>query len=215
MLFQISFDPKKDSAADVQVAVLRQYAVVSGAALADAVEQDDPTDTAADTNTTHDKEGMPWDTRIHSTPAKLTSKGVWRGKRGVQDTLVASVTAELRAAGKIVQPGSTQSTPVTAGTQGAIPGLAAPAPQQGLPGLAPFTPPAAPDNGYAALVKMVMDNHVSSGGRIDDAWLAQALGPQGLNVPNGQITSLQPAPAESVKTVYNAIAGVLGIAQLP
>lgn len=44
-----------------------------------------------------DANGIPWDDRIHSTPAKLTTKNVWRAKRGVADALVAQVEAELRA----------------------------------------------------------------------------------------------------------------------
>lgn len=45
-----------------------------------------------------DKDGLPWDSRIHSDAAeKLSAKGVWKRKRGVSDELVAQVEAELRA----------------------------------------------------------------------------------------------------------------------
>jgi len=44
-----------------------------------------------------DKDGLPHDPRIHSTPATLTDKGVWRKKRGVTADQVASVTSELKA----------------------------------------------------------------------------------------------------------------------
>lgn len=44
-----------------------------------------------------DKNGLPWDARIHSNPATLTSKGVWRAKRGADDATVAKVEAELRS----------------------------------------------------------------------------------------------------------------------
>lgn len=43
-----------------------------------------------------DKDGLPWDERIHSNPAKMTGKGIWRKKRGVNDTMIAAVEAELR-----------------------------------------------------------------------------------------------------------------------
>lgn len=47
---------------------------------------------------TLDKDGLPWDARIHSDAAeKLSAKGVWKRKRGVSDELVAQVEAELRA----------------------------------------------------------------------------------------------------------------------
>ena len=55
-----------------------------------------------------DSTGLPWDDRIHSTPAKLTSKGVWRAKRGVADTLVTQVEAELRARASQSQPAPVQ-----------------------------------------------------------------------------------------------------------
>lgn len=45
-----------------------------------------------------DKNGLPWDARIHSETPTLTDKGVWRKKRGATPQLVASVEAELRAA---------------------------------------------------------------------------------------------------------------------
>lgn len=44
-----------------------------------------------------DKNGMPWDARIHSSSREQTAKAVWKMRRGVDDTLVAQVTAELRA----------------------------------------------------------------------------------------------------------------------
>lgn len=59
-------------------------------------DDDDASDTVAPAGTV-DKNGLPWDDRIHSTPAKLTTKGEWRARRGVAPQLVASVEAELRA----------------------------------------------------------------------------------------------------------------------
>lgn len=56
------------------------------------------TESAAPTNPANvDKNGLPWDARIHSDPAKQTDKGVWRKKRGVDDATVAKVEAELRS----------------------------------------------------------------------------------------------------------------------
>lgn len=60
---------------------------------------DDETSDAPAAPGSVDKDGIPWDERIHSTPAKLTSKQVWRAKRGVQDGYVKQVEAELRARG--------------------------------------------------------------------------------------------------------------------
>lgn len=44
-----------------------------------------------------DSSGLPWDERIHSSNKATTDKGVWRKRRGVSDTTVAAVEAELRA----------------------------------------------------------------------------------------------------------------------
>lgn len=44
-----------------------------------------------------DGTGLPWDERIHSKGKTLTDAGHWRKKKGVSDTLVSQVEAELRA----------------------------------------------------------------------------------------------------------------------
>jgi hypothetical protein len=57
---------------------------------------------------------LPHDPRIHSTPATLTDKGVWRKKRGVTADQVASVTSELKAIAAI------PAAPLVANTQGQV-----------------------------------------------------------------------------------------------
>lgn len=47
---------------------------------------------------THDSEGVPWDARIHSNPPSFVKGDIWRKKRGVDETLYTTVTAELKAA---------------------------------------------------------------------------------------------------------------------
>lgn len=46
-----------------------------------------------------DSTGLPWDNRIHSTPAAKNKDGSWRKRRGLDDATFATVSAELRAAG--------------------------------------------------------------------------------------------------------------------
>ncbi|QWY83128.1 topoisomerase II domain-containing protein [Rhizobium phage RHph_X2_24] len=77
-----------------------------------------------------DKDGLPWDDRIHSTPATLTSKGVWRKKRGVTDALVSQVETELRSRGVPAQ----QPQPVA-------PAPMAPPPVQQYVPVQPMAPP--------------------------------------------------------------------------
>jgi len=88
-----------------------------------------------------DKDGLPWDKRIHATGADkkgvITQKGVWRSKKGVPSDLVTSVTAELR---------QTYPQPPKGGAAPAP----APAPIPLPPAAAPPAPPAAPSPPAAA-----------------------------------------------------------------
>jgi hypothetical protein len=51
-----------------------------------------------------DKSGLPWDERIHAGSKTTTADELWRKKRGVADTLVTTVEAELRALMNIPAP---------------------------------------------------------------------------------------------------------------
>lgn len=51
-----------------------------------------------------DAEGVPYDTRIHSSPATLTDKGVWRKKRGVDEITTNRIKAELLGQGAASAP---------------------------------------------------------------------------------------------------------------
>lgn len=73
----------------------------------DSDEDDTSTlyEAAGGTLPTVDKHGVPWDARIHSTPANLSAgSGEWRRKRGVQESLVSTVIQEMTAAGRIRVP---------------------------------------------------------------------------------------------------------------
>lgn len=80
-----------------------------------------------------DKEGLPWNAQIHSTPAKInTSDGLWRAKRGLNDpAFVNRIKAELRAVQAIpfqggvppVPPATVQPPPAVAPGAVAIPGF--------------------------------------------------------------------------------------------
>lgn len=52
-----------------------------------------------------DKEGLPWDKRIHSNPATIKADGCWRSKRGLDAATKEAVTAELRQAMAAPPPG--------------------------------------------------------------------------------------------------------------
>jgi hypothetical protein len=102
-----------------------------------AAGDDDETGDSAAAPGTVDKNGLPWDARIHSDPPKLTKKNEWRARRGVDNATVATVEAELRA-----RFGGTPG--------GAMP--APPAPQQPAPAIFP------PNAGYPAIPGNVVHN---------------------------------------------------------
>jgi hypothetical protein len=53
--------------------------------------------TSSTITSTLDKNGIPWDERIHASSRVKIADGSWRTKRGVDETLVAQVTNELKA----------------------------------------------------------------------------------------------------------------------
>lgn len=52
-----------------------------------------------------DKSGLPWDERIHSGSKALTADGLWRKKRGVDDSLIAQVEGQLKQLMALPAPG--------------------------------------------------------------------------------------------------------------
>lgn len=60
-----------------------------------------------------DKEGLPWDERIHSSNHKLTAQGVWQRRRGVSDEVYNSVKAELLGKWEAAEP-VTEDAPIPA-----------------------------------------------------------------------------------------------------
>lgn len=58
-------------------------------------QDDEPTNDAPPAT---DKNGLPWDERIHASTKALNGDGTWKKRRGVDDATVAAVTAELTGA---------------------------------------------------------------------------------------------------------------------
>lgn len=156
-----------------------------------------------------DKDGVPWDERIHSGATnedgtrKKTDKGVWTKRRGVDDGLYKSVTAALKAAhANNTAAATTQVAAVTT----ALPGATIP-----LPGatttLPALTPIAVVDPNFAELTALVgrnMRSPANPTGPIDDAWVKQSL--VALGVPDGELQTLAAQPA-LVVNVLNAFRG--------
>lgn len=64
-----------------------------------SVEQTEPVESvkSIDNVLTLDKEGLPWDERIHSSNHQMTAKGVWQRRRGITDEEYNRVKVELLA----------------------------------------------------------------------------------------------------------------------
>ena len=96
-----------------------------------------------------DKEGLPWDERIHSSNHKLTSNGVWTRRRGISDEVYESVKAELLGKSPIVEsepaPEAPVANPVFVPVQQEVAPVVAPAPVAPAPvAPAPVAPSAMP-----------------------------------------------------------------------
>lgn len=76
-------------------------------------QDDEPTNDAPPAT---DKNGLPWDERIHAGTKALNGDGTWKKRRGVDDATVAAVTAELTGAAPQQEP-----TPAPAPTPAAQP----------------------------------------------------------------------------------------------
>lgn len=110
-----------------------------------------------------DAAGLPWDARIHSESRARIADNTWRRKRGVDQTVVDSVTAELRAAypAPTGQP-APASTPPVAETPAAEPPTIPPAGALGY--VPPPPPPAPPARGVTDLAAAVARGNI----KLDD-----------------------------------------------
>lgn len=123
-----------------------------------------------------DKNGLPWDNRIHSTPAKQNADGSWRSKRNLDPDVEAAVVAELRramaaplpvvasptpapvAADPTPAPPAPEPTPVDAATAfGGAAATAAPNPAPTPPTPAPAAPIPAGETDFPGMMRVVTE----------------------------------------------------------
>lgn len=84
---------------------------------------DEPTPSNNADDSTLDADGLPWDSRIHSSNKEKKTDGTWRKRRGMNDAaLIAQVEAELRA--------KAPSVPAAAPTAKAVPPFGSMVPEQ-------------------------------------------------------------------------------------
>lgn len=186
--------------------VVNQGSHVAPTGVAGSTPQDSDEDTGgtAALPGTLDSTGIPHDARIHSEPGVITTKGVWRKKRGVADTLVASVTAELKArAGSVAQPPAA-STP---------PPLTAPGALTPPPAAAPLAPPPLVEDNYTKFVKF-LSAHMAPAGRLTSDYVNNYLAQCGYKDAqgNGSIQVVQTATPETIAQLAGTFAQALGVA---
>ena len=120
-----------------------------------------------------DKDGVPWDARIHSSNKKQTGKDVWMKKKGVDKDEYARITAELKAA----HAGAASDTPAPGAAPDAPPAPDTPAAPP-APGAAPDAPPApAGETGFKGqaqeAIDKLLDNNKLDFAVMSDYYLSQ------------------------------------------
>lgn len=144
-------------------------------------------DGAPDNNApTVDKNGLPWDARIHSSSKGMNKDGTWRSRKGVDEKYVKQIEAALRSTIAAGQSATTDAAPV----QTTVPGL----PPLPTPGATPSLPPLpnAVNPKFTAFVEFVGANMQAVGGRLTDQWLKTVL--MSLGCADGDIQNLAHAP---------------------
>lgn len=207
---QITFDTTTDTIEKV-LAVTHAAFGVHGAliqgALVDTTANDaigetrtiDPADDpSAGTDTTQkDKDGLPWDARVHSTPPSMTTAGVWRAKRGRKDEDYAAVKAEYAPA---PAPGPVAAAPAPAPT--------APPPMPAMAAPAPVVP--AVKTAYQELSEF-LQTHIAAGTNGCNAdWVRDSLANMG--VQDGNVLNAQGLPDDALDGMLGQFKVALGIA---
>lgn len=140
-----------------------------------------------------DKNGLPWDGRIHSETKSLNKGGTWRNKRGVEAAFMQQVEAELR---------HVQNLPIPASPMEAfgIPNVAIGAVI--TPTLARIAPVEAPVASYLSLVQKV--TAARTAGKLTDEEVKAAC--LAVGIPNGAFPLLvtKPELVPSVDAQINA-----------
>jgi hypothetical protein len=153
-----------------------------------------------------DKNGLPWDERIHARTKVITASGEWRRRRGVDDATVASVEAELRSRGAppalpppTLPPVAAAPPPMAAPP----PVIAAPPPVAVAPVVAAPPPPPTADRSHINFAYLMA--RVSSSMQTGHV-TADVLATVATRIGVGAITEIATDPAKIVQ-VYDILRG--------
>ncbi|MBP5698083.1 MAG: hypothetical protein J6W96_00970 [Alphaproteobacteria bacterium] len=142
----------------------------------------------------YDKNGLPWDERIHSSNHKMTDKGVWQRRRGITDIEFERVKNELLG----VQAPVTPVTPVAVEPQEVVTPVA-PAP----------TAPVAPISPVVAPTQLVVDNQFVPQVVAPDIYAQPVAQPQASIAPVApqapQPVTAQPDVTVLFKTMFDKV----------
>lgn len=158
-----------------------------------------------------DKEGLPWDARIHSSNHKLTSNGIWQRRRGISDEEYNRIKDELHSQMALIN--SAVSEPVTtlspAGYNntftGAVTPVAPQASQASMSPAAPVTPQVIPqtlavDNSF---VPMTSAAPVMPQAMPDEDEPEPEIAPIPSIIPQPSATPVAPTPvADDPEVLY-------------
>ncbi len=225
MKHSIHFDPTTDSLAAVTAAVALLFGGTAATVVhsiaaptgADTDNDADDANTPAIDPTSLDANGIPHDKRIHSEKPSRVAGNVWRKRKGVQETTVNEVTAELRArvaASGIASPAGAPA-PATPATPPAPPAPAAPAaPAAPVAPAAPPAPPPAVNQAYTEFVQFVDAHRVTPANEsnphalISAQWLGDTLKYYGIE--SGNMVDLMNADPAKIAEIQAGMRVALG-----
>lgn len=130
-----------------------------------------------------DKNGLPWDERIHSGNKTINADGTWKKRKGVSDAVVDAVTAELRATCGSGAASAPTGTIIPVADIAPLPNqvVAPPAPVA-VPVPAVIAAPAPVSTPYTQLCDFLAKN-TGEGHALNDAWIAKFFEVNGTTLP--------------------------------
>lgn len=119
-----------------------------------------------------DKDGLPWDERIHAGTKTKTQKGIWTRKKGVDDAVFDAVIAELRQQYPAADAAPAAVTPPVVPTAPTVPTV----PSINLPAApAALTP-------YQELTDWLAKNTGADKAPLTDEWVKQTFADNGTSL---------------------------------
>lgn len=143
---------------------------------------------AAGIDTTQkDKDGLPWDARVHSTPPSMNDNGLWKAKRGRKDEDYAVVKSEY------------------------LPAASAPAAPPPPPAAttAPLAQPIMPKTAYQLVADFLASSIAAGTNGCTAEWVKDSL--TNMGVADGNVLNLQGMPDDKLAEIHAAFKSALGI----